>query len=83
LPAPAGFVLAWSAEALYRLLGRRPPFSRRSLAFFRNHNAWDISAARAELAFEPRVHLEEGIHRTLRELAGVDRVPPAVEPRAG
>jgi nucleoside-diphosphate-sugar epimerase len=65
LPMALGYSAGWAAELAFRAAGREPPFSRRSLAFFRSNNAWDISAARSELGFEPTIDLEEGVRRTL------------------
>ncbi|MDF3053376.1 MAG: NAD-dependent epimerase/dehydratase family protein, partial [Geminicoccaceae bacterium] len=72
LPMALGDSLGWTAELAFHVVGREPPFSRRSLAFFRSNNAWDISAARVGLGFEPTVRLEEGVRRTL---AGAPRDP--------
>ena len=72
LPMALGYSLGWAAELAFHVVGREPPFSRRSLAFFRSNNAWDISAARVGLEFEPTVRLEEGVRRTL---AGAPRDP--------
>jgi dihydroflavonol-4-reductase len=65
LPTPIGYVAGLTAELVFRAARREPPFSRRSLAFFRSSNAWDISAARSDLGFEPRIDLEEGVRLTL------------------
>jgi dihydroflavonol-4-reductase len=65
LPIALGYVAGWAAELVCHAVNRQPPLSRRSVAFFRSNNAWDISAARSDLGFEPTVDLEEGIARTL------------------
>jgi nucleoside-diphosphate-sugar epimerase len=65
LPMSLGYVAGWAAELAFHVAGREPPLSRRSLAFFRSNNAWDISAARDQLEFEPTIDLEEGVRRTL------------------
>jgi nucleoside-diphosphate-sugar epimerase len=64
---PRSLVVAGAAgtELAYRLLGKEPPVSRRSLAFFDHDNAFDGSAAERELGFRARVELEEGLRRTL------------------
>jgi nucleoside-diphosphate-sugar epimerase len=51
-------------EAVTGLLRIEPPFSRRSMAFFQNDNAFEIGAARDALGFAPSVDLEEGLRRT-------------------
>ena len=53
------------------MLGINPPISRRTLAFFENDNAFDISAARQMLHYEPRTGLLEGVRQTL-SLRGAD-----------
>jgi len=72
LPMALGHVAGWAAELAFHAAGREPPLSRRSLAFFRSNNAWDLSAARHELGFEPTISLEEGLQRTL---AGIPERP--------
>jgi nucleoside-diphosphate-sugar epimerase len=67
LPRPVAGVAAGAAELAFRLARREPPFSRRSLVFFENDNAFDIGAARRDLGFEPQVDLDEGIRRTIEE----------------
>jgi nucleoside-diphosphate-sugar epimerase len=67
LPRGATLLLGFAAETGGRLLGANPPFSRRSLAFFENDNAFDISAARRDLGYEPRVAFAEGVRRTLAD----------------
>jgi len=55
-------------ELGFGMLGKGPPVSRRSLAFFEHDNAFDGRAAVRELGFEPRVGLEEGLEMTVRAL---------------
>ena len=59
----------WAAgaacEALCAPFGIEPPIFRRRVDFFTKSRAFDISRARAELGFAPRVSLREGIGRTL------------------
>jgi nucleoside-diphosphate-sugar epimerase len=63
LPRPAALAMGFAAELAFGVLRREPPFSRRSLAFFDNDNAFDTRAARAGLGFEPVVDLDEGLRR--------------------
>jgi dihydroflavonol-4-reductase len=65
LPMSLGYLAGWGSEVAFHAAGREPPLSRRSLAFFRSNNAWDISAARSDLGFEPTVGLKEGVRRSL------------------
>jgi nucleoside-diphosphate-sugar epimerase len=60
------FWLAGAAcEAIFVPLGLEPPLYRRRVDFFTKSRAFDISRARTELGFTPRVGLDEGIQRTL------------------
>ncbi|OLC48263.1 MAG: hypothetical protein AUH43_09970 [Acidobacteria bacterium 13_1_40CM_65_14] len=61
-----GEVIAGAAcEALCTPLGIEPPIHRRRVDFFTKSRAFDISRARHELGYAPRVGLREGITRTL------------------
>lgn len=60
------FWLAGAAcEAVCVPLGLEPPIYRRRVKFFTNNRWFDISRARTELGFAPRVRLREGIRRSL------------------
>ena len=54
-----------ACEAVCVPLGIEPPIYRRRVDFFTKSRAFDISRARAELRYAPRVGLREGISRTL------------------
>ena len=59
----------WTAgaicEAICTPLGIEPPIYRRRVDFFTKSRAFDITRARTELGFAPKVGLNEGIRRTL------------------
>jgi nucleoside-diphosphate-sugar epimerase len=59
----------WTAGALCEIVcapfGIEPPIYRRRVDFFTKSRAFDISRARAELGYSPRVDLRDGIRRTL------------------
>jgi dihydroflavonol-4-reductase len=59
----------WTAgavcEAICAPLGIEPPIYRRRVDFFTKSRAFDISRARTELGYAPRVGLREGARRTL------------------
>jgi len=60
------FWLAGAAcEAVCVPFGIEPPIYRRRVDFFTKSRAFDISRARAELGYAPKVGLDEGIRRTL------------------
>jgi nucleoside-diphosphate-sugar epimerase len=67
LPRAAALLIGGIAELGGRLIGRDPPFSRRSLAFFENDNAFDGTAAARDLGFIPQVALADGLRRTLAD----------------
>jgi nucleoside-diphosphate-sugar epimerase len=52
-------------ELLFKLLGKQPPFSRRSMDFFLKHNAYSIAKAKRRLSYQPQVDLQTGIQKTL------------------
>ncbi|MFO8003025.1 NAD-dependent epimerase/dehydratase family protein [Thioalkalivibrio sp.] len=49
------------------LVGREPPFSRRSLKFFSESSAFNIAKAEQLLGFRPKVNTREGLRLTIRE----------------
>jgi nucleoside-diphosphate-sugar epimerase len=60
------FWLAGAAcEAVCAPLGIEPPLYRRRVDFFTKSRAFDITRARQELGYAPKVGLREGIRRTL------------------
>jgi nucleoside-diphosphate-sugar epimerase len=67
IPRAAGWALGRSAELVWGIAGREPPFSRRSLSFFDADNAFDTTAAFRDFGFVPQVELEEGLRRTLND----------------
>jgi dihydroflavonol-4-reductase len=71
---PRGVVRAALAgvEAGAALLGREPPVSRRSLAFFEHDNAFSGEGAATAFGFRAGVDLEEGLRRTVASVEGRD-----------
>jgi nucleoside-diphosphate-sugar epimerase len=65
IPRWAGLFAGWSAERVGAITGIEPPISRRTLAFFENDNAFDITAAQGILGYRPRVQLRDGIQKLL------------------
>jgi nucleoside-diphosphate-sugar epimerase len=59
----------WVAGALCETacapLGIEPPLYRRRVDFFTKSRKFDISRARAEIGYAPKVGLREGVARTL------------------
>jgi nucleoside-diphosphate-sugar epimerase len=67
-PRWMGMTVGWAAEQVSAVVGAEPPISRRTLAFFENNNAFDISAARAAFGFDPRTELPAGVRQTAATL---------------
>ena len=72
VPPPKLYLPVWpfwlagaACEAVCGPLGIEPPIYRRRVDFFTKSRAFDISRARAELGYAPKVSLREGIRRTL------------------
>lgn len=72
VPVPTRHLPVWPVwtagavcEAICGPLGIEPPLHRRRVAFFTKSRAFDITRAKTEIGFAPRVGLREGIRRTL------------------
>jgi nucleoside-diphosphate-sugar epimerase len=68
VPISVGYAVGLAAEALACLLRTSPPISRRTLAFFRNQNAFDTTRARKDFGFNPSVELDEGFSQVWKKL---------------
>ena len=84
VPAPRVRLPVWPfwlagalCEAVCLPFGVEPPIYRRRVKFFTNNRWFDISRARAELGFAPRIPLREGIRRTLDSYRTSDGCRPA------
>lgn len=69
IPLPAARGAAVVIEKAFGLLGQEPPVSRRTLAFFTNNNAFDISKAKRLLSYAPQHDLKSGLQEILQTLA--------------
>ena len=65
-PLWPAYVAAYACESVCKPLGVSPPLYRRRLDFFAKTRAFDISKARQELGYAPRIDLTTGIQRTAR-----------------
>jgi nucleoside-diphosphate-sugar epimerase len=65
LPLGLGVLAGAALEAVFKILGKQPPFSRRSLEFFLSDNAYDIRKARQMLGYHPQVDLRAGMQQTI------------------
>lgn len=60
------YAAAFLCEMICRPLGIEPPIYRRRLDFFTKDRAFDISKAKKELGYNPKVPLKEGLERTAK-----------------
>lgn len=58
------YIAAVMCELICKPFGIEPPLYRRRLDFFTKDRAFDISRARKDLGYEPKVPLKEGLTRT-------------------
>ena len=65
LPVWPFWIAGAVCEAICVPFGIEPPIYRRRVDFFTKSRAFDITRARREIGYEPRVGLREGIRRTL------------------
>jgi nucleoside-diphosphate-sugar epimerase len=65
-PLPLGLLGGWGLEMAFKPLRKSPPFSRRSVDFFRKHNAYSIDKAKRMLGFQPQVDLQAGMQETIQ-----------------
>ena len=71
LPLFLGQAAGLTLELMFKLVKRRPPFSRRSMDFFLKHNAYTICKAQSRLNYQPEVDLITGIQKTIQTLGTV------------
>jgi nucleoside-diphosphate-sugar epimerase len=65
LPVWPFWIAGAACEAICVPLGIEPPLYRRRVDFFTKSRAFDITRARTEIGYAPRVGLREGVTRTL------------------
>lgn len=66
LPIALGLVGGYTLEVAFKLIGKQPPFSRRSVDFFLKHNAYDIGKAKRMLGYQPQTDLRMGMQKTIQ-----------------
>jgi nucleoside-diphosphate-sugar epimerase len=81
VPAGVAFAAGWLLETTHRLLRRpgEPRMTRFVARELATAHWFDISAARRDLGYEPRVSIEEGLRR-LKESFGAARQQPGKGP---
>ncbi len=65
-PMALGLLGGFGLEMAFKPLRKSPPFSHRSVDFFRKHNAYSIDKAKHMLGYQPQVDLRTGIQETIR-----------------
>ncbi|HZM21030.1 MAG TPA: NAD(P)-dependent oxidoreductase [Anaerolineales bacterium] len=68
LPIFIGQTAGLALELMFKLIGRQPTFSRRSMDFFLKHNAYTIAKAQSKLSYRPQVDLVLGIKKTVTSM---------------
>jgi len=68
LPIFLGQAAGLALELTFKLIGRQPPFSRRSMDFFLKHNSYLIAKAQFRLHYCPHVDLLTGINKTIKSI---------------
>jgi nucleoside-diphosphate-sugar epimerase len=66
LPIALGLLAGYALETGFKLIGKAPPFSRRSVDFFLKHNAYDIKKAKRLLGYQPQMDLRTGLQKTIQ-----------------
>jgi 2-alkyl-3-oxoalkanoate reductase len=79
IPGPAASILAGPVDVVSRTLGRRSPFSPRTLEYLTHPGTYSIAKAQQMLGWEPKVSLAEGMARTHTWLLDTGLVPPPDE----
>ena len=69
-PMWLGKLGGYSVQFVFGLIGKHPPFSRRSIDFFLKNNAYKIDRAKKGLGFQPAHDLEDGMRETVKYLRG-------------
>lgn len=64
LPFWSIYVPALLCEVVFKVLPGEPPLFRRRVDWFRQNRAFDISKAKRELGYRPRIDLPTGLKRT-------------------
>lgn len=67
LPIALGLLGGYSLEIAFKLIGKQPPFSRRSVDFFLKNNAYSIEKAKGMLGYQPQVDLRAGMQKTIHQ----------------
>lgn len=64
LPAAPAIAAGVALQSAFGLVGREPPFSRRSVDFFVKNNAYATGKAQRELGFQAQTDLRDGLAQT-------------------
>jgi nucleoside-diphosphate-sugar epimerase len=77
IPFPIAYGVGWVLEKVFVVVGgeRDPPMTRFLAKELTTAHWFDISAARRDLGYEPKVSITEGLHRLAGCLAGTNAMP--------
>lgn len=64
IPPFVMYPLSALVEFGFKIIKKEPPFSRRSLLFYLNNYLYDISKAKRDLGYQPKVSLKQGLKLT-------------------
>jgi len=70
LPYRVVYTLGMLSEWRCRVFGGEPRLTRYTVAILARNQTYDISAARRDLGYNPRISIAEGVERTLESLHG-------------
>jgi nucleoside-diphosphate-sugar epimerase len=65
IPVPVAYSAAALTECASAITHREPLLTRYSVLILARTQTYDITAARSDLGYEPRISVDEGIKRTL------------------
>jgi nucleoside-diphosphate-sugar epimerase len=69
LPYSVGVAIASVAEAVFGIIGKEPPISRRTLEFFDTDNGFDVSKSKEILGFSPAYTFVQGVEDYARVIS--------------
>lgn len=74
LPYALGVAIATVSEAVFGMIGKEPPISKRTLEFFDTDNGFDISRSKKILDFSPEYTFDQGMEDYARVISSLQNV---------
>lgn len=65
IPMPIAYIMAFSAENISKITGKKPAFTFAQIKFFTQNRAFTNKKAREELGFKPKFSLAQGVKETI------------------